>query len=490
MSLSGSRVAVAMLFATWVGAASAAPCAGFTDVDDTSPFCGNVTFLRNRGVTLGCNTAGTLYCPGDPVSRLAMAAFMNRLADALFPLSCAPGQVMKWNGVVWTCSNDLLGAGLASARPPFVERNIDATGTGEFLSIVTGADGLPFVAYYEQSTGHLKVAHCETVDCATTTITTLDAAGDVGRHVSAVVQTNGLVAIAYYDVTNTALKIAFCSDVPCSSATFATVDNNNDVGKFASMTTTRAGGLQISYFDETLDDLKLASCNTVPCSAAIAWAIRTVAATGSVGRGIAITTAFDDALLIAYYDATLNVVRIAKCQASLCDTPTTATVHTLAAGRLAEGLAITLNQSGAPILTFIDRAAGGSGTLRIVVCDTADCAAPVVRSGGGTNVEVNSTAVTVPHDNRPVVMGAASVDSQDCEATGGSGGASGTLRKCTDELCTATAALNPTFAGGAAVAINSTGFPIFAWRRCGTTGSRLAILHCSTATCLGHIRPR
>ena len=53
-------------------AAQAAPCAGFTDVDDTSPFCGNVTWLKNRGITLGC-TSTTLFCPGDFVSRLQMA---------------------------------------------------------------------------------------------------------------------------------------------------------------------------------------------------------------------------------------------------------------------------------------------------------------------------------------------------------------------------------------------------------------------------------
>ncbi len=65
-------------------AALAAPCAGFTDVDTTSAFCPNVDWLKNRAVTLGC-TSATLYCPGDLVSRLSMAAFMNRLGVALTP---------------------------------------------------------------------------------------------------------------------------------------------------------------------------------------------------------------------------------------------------------------------------------------------------------------------------------------------------------------------------------------------------------------------
>lgn len=65
------------------GAALAAPCSGFSDVDSASPFCANVEWITNRAITLGC--AAGLYCPGDPVSRLAMAAFMHRLGSALTP---------------------------------------------------------------------------------------------------------------------------------------------------------------------------------------------------------------------------------------------------------------------------------------------------------------------------------------------------------------------------------------------------------------------
>ena len=76
--------------------ALAAPCAGFTDVDDASGFCPNVDWLKNRRITLGC-TSATAYCPADPVSRLAMAAFMNRLGTALtpaqFPVDVAPGAI-------------------------------------------------------------------------------------------------------------------------------------------------------------------------------------------------------------------------------------------------------------------------------------------------------------------------------------------------------------------------------------------------------------
>jgi hypothetical protein len=72
------------------GGALAAPCAGFTDVDDTSPFCPNVEWMKNRAITLGC--APTLYCPVDQVTRLQIAAFMNRLGTAMTPVYLYQGQ--------------------------------------------------------------------------------------------------------------------------------------------------------------------------------------------------------------------------------------------------------------------------------------------------------------------------------------------------------------------------------------------------------------
>ena len=74
-------VAAALLCLSVV--AAAAPCAGFTDVDDTNAFCPNVTWIKNRNVTLGCEPG--LYCPTAPVSRLAMAAFLHRLGNVVLP---------------------------------------------------------------------------------------------------------------------------------------------------------------------------------------------------------------------------------------------------------------------------------------------------------------------------------------------------------------------------------------------------------------------
>ncbi len=51
----------------------------FNDVPDTNPFHDDIAWLKDAGVTLGCDSNN--YCPADNVTRQQMAAFMRRLAE-------------------------------------------------------------------------------------------------------------------------------------------------------------------------------------------------------------------------------------------------------------------------------------------------------------------------------------------------------------------------------------------------------------------------
>lgn len=83
------RMAAVAAFLGLAAPAVAQTCVGFTDVPQSDPFCPNVEWLKNRQITLGC-TSATLYCPTANVSRLAMAAFFNRLGTALTPIDLGP----------------------------------------------------------------------------------------------------------------------------------------------------------------------------------------------------------------------------------------------------------------------------------------------------------------------------------------------------------------------------------------------------------------
>ena len=66
------------------GSASAQFCAGFIDVAAGHAFCPNLEWVKNRGITSGCQIANS-FCPNDPVTRLQMTRFLDRLGRKLTP---------------------------------------------------------------------------------------------------------------------------------------------------------------------------------------------------------------------------------------------------------------------------------------------------------------------------------------------------------------------------------------------------------------------
>ena len=51
----------------------------FEDVDDTDVHIDGITFVKDNGVSIGCDTDNN-YCPQDDVTRAQMATFMHRLS--------------------------------------------------------------------------------------------------------------------------------------------------------------------------------------------------------------------------------------------------------------------------------------------------------------------------------------------------------------------------------------------------------------------------
>ena len=65
----------------------------FTDVPNTNTFHEDIEWLKDSGVTKGCNPpANTEYCPDDNVTRGQMAAFMKRFAGYLQAEDGIPAQ--------------------------------------------------------------------------------------------------------------------------------------------------------------------------------------------------------------------------------------------------------------------------------------------------------------------------------------------------------------------------------------------------------------
>src|SRR5690606_33940137 len=77
--LTAFAVAMAVLIATPLAVVAAD---AFNDVPNSNVHHEDITWLRDNGVTFGCNPpANTEFCPGEPVLRQQMASFMRRLAE-------------------------------------------------------------------------------------------------------------------------------------------------------------------------------------------------------------------------------------------------------------------------------------------------------------------------------------------------------------------------------------------------------------------------
>lgn len=113
--------------------AAFAQCAGFSDVIDDGPtgFCPTVEWIKNRNVTTGCTA--TTYCPSNPVSRLAMAAFMKRLGEALTPVQLVkdlrPGGAVLDNNTVICQTADYTVAGFP--RAAYADATVSASATAD-----------------------------------------------------------------------------------------------------------------------------------------------------------------------------------------------------------------------------------------------------------------------------------------------------------------------------------------------------------------------
>jgi hypothetical protein len=77
-----STLIVGLVVATLLVPVAVFAAHSFNDVPDDHTFHDAIAWMKDNGVTVGCNPpANTNYCPDDNVTRGQMAAFMRRLAE-------------------------------------------------------------------------------------------------------------------------------------------------------------------------------------------------------------------------------------------------------------------------------------------------------------------------------------------------------------------------------------------------------------------------
>lgn len=293
-----------------------------------------------------------------------------------------------------------------SAPGDTVITTLDSVGSiGMQTSATTGADGLALLSYFDQTNGDLEVAHCENAACTSATKTTLDSAGNVGVWSSSVaIGADGLGLISYYDVSNGNLKVAHCDNQACTGATLSTIDAAGNLGAFTSLTI-GSDGLGLISYQTQFNDLKVAHCNNVACTSA---GTSTIDGVSAVGGKTSVAVGGDGLALITYSDVVAYDLKVAHCDDVAC---TSASTHTLVgAGTVGYHNAVTIGTDGLPLIGYSDQT---NGDVKVAHCDDVACTSAVssvVDGEYGTEISVTvgadglgliTYAGLVPNPNDP-----------------------------------------------------------------------------------------
>jgi hypothetical protein len=192
---------------------------------------------------------------------------------------------------------------------------LDESGdVGEYNSVAIGADGAPIVSYYDRGNGDLKVARCDTSECAApTSPVTLVTEGNVGSHSSIAIGIDGVPVIAHHDFSNGTLVLSRCTSAACTAASPPLVlDNAGTVGRFNSVAIAENGVPIVSTYDAGSGDLHLARCTTPTCTAAAPVRGIDGVAGWDVGVSSSLAVGVDGVPVIAYHDVNRTALKFAR----------------------------------------------------------------------------------------------------------------------------------------------------------------------------------
>jgi len=117
----------------------------------------------------------------------------------------------------------------------------------------------PVISYFDDSNGALKIAICNDTTCSSPTFKTLDSlpSGIVGSYTSIALASGDKPVVSYRDGTNGNLKLVVCDDSACNSTTITTLDSAGEVGTHTSIALAADDRPVVSYTDNTNEDLKV-----------------------------------------------------------------------------------------------------------------------------------------------------------------------------------------------------------------------------------------
>jgi len=226
---------------------------------------------------------------------------------------------------------------------------------GKYTSVGIGTDGLPVIGYYDSTAGTLRVAHCSTDTCSSSTITTVDnPSDDVGRHVSLAIGLNGVPVLAYQDFTSGALRVAACTNASCSTHFIFNVVTGSDAGFNTSIAVPFDGKPVIAYYD-TLDlALKFVKCGDEACSGSNTLTTLDDPSGGDAGGYPSVAIGLDGFPVISYHDHIDGSLKMIKCGNAKCTADNVGNTIYNPSNNVGLWTSLAIGTDGLPVIAYQD----------------------------------------------------------------------------------------------------------------------------------------
>jgi hypothetical protein len=248
---------------------------------------------------------------------------------------------------------------------------VDGPGLNVFnTSIGIALDGLPVIAYHDSTNNRVKVAKCNDAACQTpATITPVTANATGGHFLSMAIGVDGLPVIAYWNQTFQTLNVLKCTNPACTGTVTPNPVTTIGFGEFTSIAISADGLPVIAFSDQ--QRLRVAKCSAPDCSGGSGSQFITT--TSNSGNGPALAIGADGLPVIAFRDNSSGNgdLKVAKCSTPGCGGGPS-TITTLATdGHVGFDISIAIGADGMPVITYHDNT---TFQQKVVRCANAFCA--------------------------------------------------------------------------------------------------------------------
>lgn len=346
---------------------------------------------------------------------------------------------------------------------PVQANGVFVVGFGRYGNIALRS-GNPIFAFNDISTNSLSIVRCNDPSCTSKVTTTADnTSANIGQYASMVLGPDGFPVVAYYDAVNKRPRLLDCTNADCTSFLVRKdLAVDVDLGQYISLGLTPDGIATAAYYDAASTALEVARCDTTVC----ATPTRTRIKAGLVGEYASLKIAADQTPYIAYYNRSTKSLELVDCTNLTCSTRNTpiAIDNEADPADVGQWASLALGLDGFPVIAYYD---AFNKDLKFTDCHNTTCSNKTIIIIDSVGDVGSHARVMVRPNGRPLIAYRDATNGAlklaDCEDFG-----------CANRVLTAIDSSGSTIGAWPSMALRNDGTPVLAYS---TTGGSPLYFH-------------